>query len=50
MSPPVSDSDKSKALNVQLGSVRLNVVCTVDLVTLLVNKLREDIDFIKKDD
>ena len=43
MSPPVCDSDKFKALNVQHGSVRLNVVCSLDLITLLVNKLTEDI-------
>ena len=47
MSSPVSDSDKFKALNVQLGSVRLNVVCTMDLITLLVNKLREVTDLKK---
>jgi len=48
VSSPVSDSDKFQALNVQVGSVRLNAVCTIDLITLLVNKLREDID-LKKD-
>jgi hypothetical protein len=50
VSSPVSDSDKFKALNVQLGSVRLNVVCTLGLITLLVdmfNKIRENIDLIK---
>jgi len=49
VSSPASDSDKFKALNVQLGSIRLNVVCKMDLITLLVNKLAEDID-LKKDD
>jgi hypothetical protein len=49
VSSPVPDSDKFKALNVRLGSVRSNGVCTMDLITLLVNKLREVIEKKKED-
>jgi hypothetical protein len=49
VSSPVSDSDKFQALNVHLGSICLNVVCTMYLITLLVNKQCEDID-LKTDD
>jgi hypothetical protein len=47
VSSPVSDSDKFKALNVQLRSVLLNVIYILGLITLLVdmvNKIRESVD------
>jgi hypothetical protein len=50
--PPVFDSDKYEALSVQMETVRLNGVCTIDLIkTLLdtVHKLSEDVALLKSD-
>jgi hypothetical protein len=50
--PPVFDTDKFEALSVQLETVYLNGVCTIDLLkTLLdtVHKLSEDVAILKSD-
>jgi hypothetical protein len=50
--PPGFDSDKYKALRVQLDTVRLTGVYTVDLVNILldtVHKVGEDISLLESD-
>jgi hypothetical protein len=50
--PPVFDSDKFEALSVQVETVCLNGVCTMDLIKSLINKvtnLSEEVDHLKND-
>ena len=50
--PPVFDSDKFEALSVQVETVRLNGVCTMDLIKSLINmvsNLSEEVDHLKND-
>jgi hypothetical protein len=50
--PPVFDTDKFEALSVQLETVRLNGVCTIDLLKTLmdtVHKLSEVVAILKSD-
>jgi hypothetical protein len=50
--PPVFKSDKYEALSVQLERIRLNEVCTVDLIKTLLNtvhKLTEDVALLRSD-
>jgi hypothetical protein len=50
--PPVFDTNKFEGLSVQLKTVRLNGVCTIDLIkTLLdtVHKQSEDVAVLKSD-
>jgi hypothetical protein len=49
---PVFDSDRYEALSVQLGTVRLIRVCTIDLIKTLLDtahKLSEDVAVLKSD-
>jgi hypothetical protein len=50
--PPVFESDKFEALSVQVDTVRLNGVCTMDLIkslTEIVTKLCGEVDHLKND-
>jgi hypothetical protein len=50
--PPVFDSDKYEALSIQLESVRLSGVCTIDLMKILLGTIHEliaDVAAIKSD-
>jgi hypothetical protein len=50
--PPVFDRDKYEALSVQLETVRLDGVCTIDLIKSLmytVRELSEDVALLKSD-
>jgi hypothetical protein len=50
--PPVFDSDKYGAFSIHLETVRLNEVCTIDLIKVLLDtvyKLGEDVALRKSD-
>jgi hypothetical protein len=51
--PPFFESDKSEALSLHVETLRLNGVCTMDLITSMVDmgsKLYGEVDHLKNDD